>query len=106
MWSKELELHNVVIKEPSKKELTTKMFLTFCANIVASLVMAYFVFITKSTTLMSGLHLGIAASIGFAGTAIALVFIWESKSLKLFLIDFGYSATGLIVSSIILSLWH
>jgi hypothetical protein len=106
VWTQELKRHNVIIKEPTKNALIMKMLLTFGANIVASFAMACLVNMTGSTTLTSGLILGIIVALGFAATTLGLVFIWESKSLKLFLIDSGYPALGIIASALLLSLWH
>lgn len=106
MWLQELKQHNVVIKEPTAAVLTTKMLLTFAANFVTSLAMAYLVALTASTTITSGLCLGIIAAVGFTLTSIGSVFIWEGRSLRLFLIDAGYPAVGIILSAILLSIWQ
>lgn len=106
IWAKELESHGIKIKEPSKGELTTKMLVTFLSNLVTSFAIACLVIITSSSTITSGLILGIITSIGLAATSIATIFTWESRSLKLFLIDWGYPAVGILTSSIILSLWQ
>ena len=104
-WTKELQHHNVIIKEPTTADLITKMLLTFAANILASVAMAFLVIMTGSASFQSGLLLGIIAALGFALTTLGSVFIWESRSLKLFLIDVGYPMLGIITSAIILSLW-
>ncbi|MBI2774448.1 DUF1761 domain-containing protein [Candidatus Dependentiae bacterium] len=106
IWVEELGKHGIKIKKPSSSEIMSKMILTFAANVIASLAMAWLVEVTGSSTLYSGFILGKIVAIGFAATAIGSVFIWESKSLKLFLIDAGYPAVGIIVSAIILSVWH
>jgi hypothetical protein len=106
LWVKELERHNVQIKQPSSQQLTIKMLLTFGANVLAVLAMACLVVLTGSFTVMTGLMLGKIVALGFACTAIGSVFIWESRSLKLFLIDAGYPAVGIIVAAVILSVWR
>lgn len=106
IWIKELKDHNVKLTEPSTNVLVSKMLLTFSANFVASLAMAYLVNLTNSTSAISGLCLGITAVFGFVLTSIGSVFIWENRSLKLFFIDAGYPALGIIISAIILSVWR
>ncbi len=106
IWAEELERHNVVIKQPTKNSLFMKMLLTFATNCIASFAMACLVAMTGSTTVISGIILGIIATVGFAATTLASVFNWESRSLKLFLIDIGYPALGIITAAIILSVWH
>ncbi len=104
-WLQELKRHNIVIKEPTKNSLLIKMLLTFGANLLASYAMACLVIMTGSTTVQSGLMLGIITALGFAATALGLVFIWESRSLRLFLIDSGYPALGIIITAALLSFW-
>jgi hypothetical protein len=106
LWVQELKNHNVVIKQPSTGDLTAKMLQTFLANIVTAYAMAFLVIMTGSTTLLSGLFLGILTAVGFAATTLGGVFTWESRSLKLFLIDIGYPALGIIASAILLSVWQ
>lgn len=106
LWKEELIKHNVRITEPTSGQLAMKMLLTFVANILAAYAMACLVMITHSSSLQSGLVLGGIAAVGFAATTLASCFIWENRSLKLFLIDVGYPIFGIIVSAVILSLWR
>jgi len=105
-WTRELKRHNVSIKQPANNEMYIKMLLTFAANYLACLCMAYLVEMTGSSTTQSGLILGSIAALGFAFTAIGSVFIWENRSLKLFLIDVGYPVVGIIAAAVMLSVWH
>jgi uncharacterized protein DUF1761 len=106
LWTQELQRHNVVIKEPTTREILSKMLQTFLANIITAYAMAVLVTMTGSTTILSGLFLGILAAVGCAATTLGAVFTWESRSLKLFLIDIGYPALGIIASAILLSVWQ
>jgi hypothetical protein len=106
IWAQELKRHNVTIQQPTPRNVSIKMILTFAANVLASFAMAKLVILTGSNTLASGLTLGIITTLGFAVTTLASVFIWESRSLKLFLIDIGYPALGIIAAAIILSVWR
>lgn len=76
-----------------------KMLLTFDANIITSYAMACLVVMTGSTTVLSGLILGIMGALGFAVTTLALVY----RSLRLFLIDSGYPVLGIIITAVLLS---
>lgn len=106
-WIAELKKHDITIKQNVSKEvLRTKMLLTFGANILASIAMALLVIITGSSTISSGICLGILCVLGFAVTSVGSVFIWENRSIKLFFLDVGYPAFGIIASAIILSLWQ
>lgn len=106
LWVKELKRHDVTIKEPTKEVLLQKMLLTFGANILASFAMACLVIITGSTTLATGFFLGFIAALGFAVPTLGSVFVWENRSLTLYLIDVGYPVVGIIAIAMILSIWQ
>lgn len=106
MWRHELERHHVTIKKPSQQVLFTKMLLTFGANVLASIAMASLVNLTGSTDASTGLCLGIITAFGFAATSVGSVFIWENRSVKLFLLDVGYPVVGIIATALFLSTWH
>jgi hypothetical protein len=67
---------------------------------------ACLVAMVASTTINSGFLLGCILALGIAATTLASVFLWESKSLRLFLIDLGYPALGIIIASLLLSVWR
>lgn len=105
-WVHELMLHNVTIKDPSIHKLLINMGLTLVNNSIIVCVLACLVTMTGSSTLESGLSLGLMVGCGFIATAIGGVFIWESRSLKLFFIDAGYQVIGAVIAAIILSVWR
>ncbi len=106
LWSEELKRNNVVIEKPSQNVLYTKMALTFACNLLISIVLACLVYMTGSTTLLSGLILGLKVALGIVLPVVGMVFIWENKSWRLFLIDAGYPAVGIVIGTILLSLWR
>jgi len=106
IWAEELSKHNIVITQPTSTQLMTKMGLNFLKNGIIALAMAYAVAITGSVTASSGLILGAIIAFGFAVPAMADIFIWESRSIKLFLIDTGYQIVGFIMTAVILSVWR
>jgi hypothetical protein len=106
LWVEELKRHNVTIHAPTASSLRNKMLLTFGMNVLASFAMAYLVALTNATTWQAGLMLGKIVSLGFAVTSVAGVFIWESRSFKLFLIDVGYPILGIMSSAVILAVWR
>lgn len=105
-WVNELRIHNVVIQQPSQNKIFINMGLTFLHNIMSALAMAYLVNMAGSTTCISGLILGAIVAYGFVVTSVGNVFVWENRSIKLFLIDTGYPFFSAILSAIILSIWH
>ena len=105
IWSNELEKHGVKIKEPTKKELITKLILTLMLNISVSFGTAYFVYATSSETFVNAINLGFLLGLCFSAATIAIAYTWESRSLKLTLIDCGYSLVGITTCSVILTIW-
>ncbi len=106
IWVQELSLHNVIIQAPSQRKLFMNMSLTILKEFVTSLALACLVVMTESRTVQSGLLLGSIVAFGFIATAIGLVFTWENRSMKLFLIDAGYQMIAVVLLAVILSVWH
>ena len=105
VWSKGLERVGVVIKEPTKRQLLQKLAFSFLANLAACVGMAYLIYWTGSHRLESGLALGFASGICFAAPTIGVSCVWESRPLKLFLVDTSYHVVGLTGAGAILSVW-
>lgn len=106
MWVEELQKINVTITPPTPADLKLKMGLTFVCNLIASLDMALIVHVTGSTTVFSGLQLGMLVAIGFVATSMGAAYVWASRPLKLSIIDIGYPMVGVIITAIILSVWR
>ena len=105
IWSKEVAKHGVKIKEPSGKEISGKMIQTFFGNVVATMAMAFLVYVTGIAHWLPAVKLGLFCGVGFAASSIMIAYTWESRSFKLMAIDFGYPVVGFTACAIILSLW-
>jgi hypothetical protein len=90
---------------PSGREMAGKMVGTFICNFVAAAVMAYLIKGIGITDLNHALRLGAAVGVGFAGTALTLNSIWESKSTVAWAIDAGYNLVGALLLAVILVSW-
>jgi hypothetical protein len=106
IWSAEVQKQGIKIKDPAKNEIALKMLQTFLGNLFAAFSIAYLVYITGVSNWHAGLKLGLLCGVGFAAAAICIAYTWESRSLKLLLIDCGYAVVGISFCGIILSLWH
>lgn len=104
-WSIEVEKHGVVIKEPTKNLLMSKMITNFVYNLITAIAVSYFVYLTGSDSTGKAVCFGLTAGIGFSFTSLGISFLWESRSLKLLLIDAGHTIIGITICFIILSLW-
>jgi hypothetical protein len=49
--------------------------------------------------------MAVATGIGFAGTALTNISVWECKSTKVWFIDAGYNFVGAILLAMILISW-
>lgn len=105
LWSSELQRHNINIAQPAGNELMKKMLITFLSNFLIVFAEAVILSMAHATTVEAGLTLGVLIAC-IAAAAIAMVFVWEGKSLTLFLIDAGYPALGIIITSLLLAIWR
>jgi hypothetical protein len=106
IWMAEMEKSGVNLKDPEKKGMTLKMIQTFLLNFVTAFSTAYLVFVSGVNNWLAGFKLGLLCGIGFAAAGIAIAFTWESRSIKLIVIDSGYAVFGIGICGVILSVWH
>lgn len=101
VWQREIKL--------SDKELqNSNMVKIFGLSFILSLIIAFNLaaFIGSASTLAFGLFAGAAAGIGWVATALGILFLFEKKSFKLWLIDAGYHAVTFTIMGAILGVWH
>jgi hypothetical protein len=79
---------------------------SFIAALVASYVLSVFIDATMMTTLSGGVKVGIAAALGFSGTAFASGYLFNRKPLTLWFIDAGYQLACLTIAGAILGAWR
>ena len=82
-----------------------KLISTFVSTVIAATAMAYLIRRTGSVDLNHALKLAVATGLGFAGTAVTITCVWESKSTKLWFIDAGFYFVGAILLAVILISW-
>ena len=75
------------------------------ASIVIVLAMAVFVQLAKASTWADGLALGLLAGAGFVATTAGAQYAFESRPLRLYLINTGYPLVSFAVIGIVLALW-
>ena len=106
IWSKEIEKHGVKITEADKKTIPRKMLNTFLYNVLAAVCIAYIVDVIGVFRWIVGLKLGLLCGIGFAFAGMGIAYTWESRSVKLVLIDAGYAILGMALCGAIVAAWH
>jgi biotin transporter BioY len=102
-WAAALEQHGVKL---GRGGMAPKMIGTFIANFLAAAIMGRLVQRIPVVDLAHGLRLGIGVGVGFSATALTIIYLWESKPFKVWLIDATYNVLGCILLGAILSVWH
>jgi hypothetical protein len=106
IWAAEQTRHRGERAAPGGGQMGAKMVGTFVSNLIAAGAMAYLFKRTGIADINHALKLAAATGIGFAGTAITVLCIWESKSTKVWMIDAGYNFVGAILLAMILVNWR
>jgi hypothetical protein len=100
-WMKESK----VVPDKSKG-IAQLLVVTFFITLFMVFILAYFINTSGADSLQKGLLTGLLAGLGFVATTIGITFLYEGRTIKLFLIDAGYHVTGLIVAGGILGMWR
>jgi len=106
VWSREVDKLGILIKDPAKGTIAAKMIQTFVGNLLAAFSMGYIVFVAGSYNWLAGAKLGLLCGIGFAAVAMIIAYTWESRSMRLQMIDTGYAILGITACGIIESAWR
>jgi hypothetical protein len=83
----------------------TRLVATFVCNLIAAAALAYLFKRAAMADVTHALRLAAATGIGWAGTALTCVYIWDSKPTKVWMIDVGYNLVGAILMAIIFVSW-
>lgn len=78
--------------------------ISFVLYLVSSLVLA--IFLGPESDLIFGIMAGLFTAIAFIGTSIGINYLFERRSMKLWLINVGYATACYGVMGAILGAWH
>jgi formate/nitrite transporter FocA (FNT family) len=106
IWAAEQARQQGERPPPTGGEMAGKMIGTFICNLLAAAAMAYIFYKAQTRDLNHALRLGAATGIGFAGTAITMKSIWESKPTKIWMIDAGFNLVGCLLVAAIIVYWR
>jgi len=101
VWMKEAGLTDEKIKQANMIKIFGLSFLlslVICFNLAA--------FLGPEADLIWGMTAGGLAGIGWVSASLGILYLFERKSVKLFLIDAGYQTISYIVAGGILGVWH
>ena len=104
-WSQEVKKHGIKISKPTPRKMAEKSIWTFVLNLIVAFGIAILVNSLGIHTIGSAIGLGLVLAICFSSAVMITSYLWESRSLKLSFYDIFYPFIGILVSSIIISLW-
>lgn len=101
IWMKEAGLTDEKIKQ-------SNMFRTFGLSFILALIICFNLaaFLGTDAGLANGMLYGGLAGIGWVAASLGTLYLFESRSLKLFLINAGYQAITYIVAGGIIGVWQ
>lgn len=101
IWMKEMGL------EPEKMEKRNMPLIfgtAFVLSFILALTLAYF--LQGPADLSAGLKLGAIAGIGFSATITGIHYLYERKTIKLYLINVGYNLVMFLLMGAIIGAWQ
>jgi hypothetical protein len=110
MWYSPILFGNAWLRETGLSDADLRkrnMGVVFGASFALSLVIAVNLaaFLEGPPNLSWGAAAGALAGIGWVAAAIAITYLFEAKSMKLFLINAGYHAVTFILMGAIIGVW-
>jgi hypothetical protein len=83
----------------------TPFIVAILGSLIAAWVLAILVQATGANEPLDGVVLGLMTGGGIVATAIGVNYVFELRSLRIFLINAGYPALSLLIMAIILTIW-
>ncbi|MBZ0205886.1 MAG: DUF1761 domain-containing protein [Flavobacteriales bacterium] len=106
-WMKELGF-----TEESIRSSGANMGMIFGSTLVLTFIMAFGIAVlielhqVPNITWMDGLRIGLLAGLFFVATSMAINYLYQRRSIKLWLIDAGYQVCFMGLIGAILGAWH
>lgn len=101
-WMKAAGKTEKDIKESNKAQLYT---VSFIGALIMAFVLAHVVVLAAAITILDGIATGFWMWLGFVFTTSLINGIFESKPLRLYLVDNGYHLVSLALMGVVLALW-
>lgn len=110
LWYSPVLFSNAWMKENGFTEEDLKganMALIFGSSFVLELIIAFNLaaFLGESSDIVWGITAGALAGIGWVAASMGITYLFERKSMKLFLINAGFHMLAFIVMGAILGVW-
>lgn len=105
IWMKLSGMSKSDMAKKKKKGMGGTMAVAFIAQLVTGYVLAIFVAFTGSTTASTGAITGFWLWLGFVGTVTLGSVLWESKPVKLYVLNNAHNLLSLAVMGAIIGAW-
>lgn len=107
IWMSGLEEMGIKMTKPDKSKMVMMMIKSFAANLLCAFAMNYFIHLLgNGSDMMIGLKLGIVAGCGLTLGSQIMVANWQGTKTKVLLVDAGYQIIGIMLVSVIISVWR
>jgi len=106
IWRAGLESRGLRIDPPTRPRLVTQLILTFLATCLVATAVAWVLQCFSVTGAGVASRLAMVLGVGIATATLAIGSAWESKSLKMFLLDAGYHILGVWLCAMVLLQWR
>lgn len=90
-----------ISKEDASKSMSFSIIPAIFTNIFLTLVLAF----ANAQTILDALIIGTLLSIGFIGMSAFNLVLFENRSVKLTILNVGYSIVSINIAALILTLW-
>ena len=105
-WGKGIEEMGIKMNRPDKGQMGVMMLKSFLWNLLAAFAMAYFIHLGYAYSALYGLKLGIVGGCGLSLASLGMTANWQNTKTSVLVIDAGYQVLGMIVVSVIISVWQ
>jgi hypothetical protein len=105
VWMNLAKITPQQMEEARKKSMAKPMILAFIQQLILVCVSAHFLVMLGVTDIAGALTFTVWAWLGFIVTTSFNGYLWENKSLPLFLFNIAYHFVALAAANIVLVLW-
>lgn len=107
IWSKGIEEMGIKMTKPDNSKMMTMMVKSFAANLLCAFAMAYFIRLDMNgSNVITGIKLGIVGGCGLTLGSQIMVGNWQGTKTKVLFVDAGYQIIGILIVSVIISVWR
>ena len=96
--------------DEDKKRMPMIMIMTLIMCLISVICLAYFIQVLSGYTVnwrwYSGAKIGLICGCGFSAISVAMSHMYTKKSMMVTVVDSLFHVCGLVISGIILSVWH